>query len=278
MVRLRDLVLSLFIHVFLLVVLGIAFSLSLKVYPKKILEIDLSKTIFVEEKNFEWKSPEDSRTKIQTSQEVLPLKREKSVTQSSEKPVLHKEPQVLPEEKKEPLVSKKEFPKEEPISKVEKSLLSEKLSPKRDLEEETQGGASKLKDDSFSKNRVSLANQGPEKGEGAKASSEKVALGESSKEKKEKLYLSQKLSIISDLMKKHLKYPYLARRMGWEGQLVMSFVITPSGDIREIKVEKSTGYEILDKAAIETLLNISKYIPVPEVEVRVKLPVTFKLQ
>lgn len=94
----------------------------------------------------------------------------------------------------------------------------------------------------------------------------------------EVLYLSQKLLVISEIMQKNLTYPYLARKMGWQGDLLISFILTPSGELKDVKIEKSTGYEILDRQAKETLLKVVKYFPKPEVEVSVKLPVKFRLE
>lgn len=90
-------------------------------------------------------------------------------------------------------------------------------------------------------------------------------------------FLGQKLSLISEIIKKHLKYPYLARKMGWEGKVIVSFVLTKEGKVREVKVEKSSGYQVLDENTVATLYGCAKYFPVPPVDVKVKLPVVYKL-
>ena len=90
-------------------------------------------------------------------------------------------------------------------------------------------------------------------------------------------FLSQKFSIISDIVRKHLQYPYLARRMGWEGKVVVSFVLTRQGELKEVRVVQSSGYKVLDENTLATLQGCAKYFPVPPVDVKITLPVVYKL-
>jgi len=66
--------------------------------------------------------------------------------------------------------------------------------------------------------------------------------------------------------------------MGWEGRVLVSFVLTSSGEIRDLKVLKSCGYEVLDREALEGIRRSYKDFPKPWVDVLVKLPVVFKLE
>lgn len=91
-------------------------------------------------------------------------------------------------------------------------------------------------------------------------------------------YLKAKLHIISEILKKHLGYPHLARRMGWEGTMVITFILTPQGEIRDVTIEKSTGYELLDKNAVEVLRRTHKLFPQPPTEVKIKIPVVYRLE
>ncbi len=47
------------------------------------------------------------------------------------------------------------------------------------------------------------------------------------------------------------KYPIIARRMRYEGTVVLDIEVLPNGSVGEVKVVESSGYEILDKAAIK---------------------------
>ena len=85
-------------------------------------------------------------------------------------------------------------------------------------------------------------------------------------------------SIISKLVREHLEYPYLARRMGWEGEVLLFFRLTPTGEVEEIKVLKSSGFEVLDKSAVNAVKRASKHFPRPKQIVLIKLPIQFKLE
>ncbi|MFZ8787533.1 energy transducer TonB [Thermocrinis sp.] len=100
--------------------------------------------------------------------------------------------------------------------------------------------------------------------------SRRVALEES--------FLRERLSVISNIVQKHINYPPIARRMGWEGRVLVSFILEPNGDIRDLKVLKSSGYEVLDKEALDAIRRSYKDFPKPPVSVVVKLPINFRLE
>jgi TonB family protein len=49
------------------------------------------------------------------------------------------------------------------------------------------------------------------------------------------------------------KYPDRARRMGWEGEVRVSFVILQDGVVQEVEVVKSSGHSVFDNHAREIL-------------------------
>ena len=100
--------------------------------------------------------------------------------------------------------------------------------------------------------------------------SRRVALEES--------FLTERLSVISNIVQRRINYPPIARRMGWEGRVLIGFVLEPNGDIRDLKVLKSCGYEVLDKEALDAIRRSYKDFPKPPVSVVVKLPITFRLE
>jgi TonB family protein len=69
-------------------------------------------------------------------------------------------------------------------------------------------------------------------------------------------------------------YPFLARKKRIEGTVITGFTINSKGYPQDIKVEKSSGYEILDSAAIKIVI---KAAPFPEVNGEILAPITFKL-
>jgi protein TonB len=100
--------------------------------------------------------------------------------------------------------------------------------------------------------------------------SRRVALEES--------FLRERLSVISNIVQRHINYPPIARRMGWEGKVLVSFVLEPNGNIRDLKVLKSSGYEALDKEALDAIRRSYRDFPKPPVSVVVKLPINFRLE
>jgi len=94
----------------------------------------------------------------------------------------------------------------------------------------------------------------------------------------EESFLRERLSVISNIVQRHINYPPVARRMGWEGRVLIGFILEPNGDIRDLKVLKSSGYEILDKEALDAIRRSYKDFPKPPVSVVVKLPINFRLE
>lgn len=106
--------------------------------------------------------------------------------------------------------------------------------------------------------------------------------------------------IVSDLrnkyrshVKAHVKrqfadyfyYPKIATRKGWQGNVLLGFNVSNEGKITNIRITKSSGYNILDNAAVTSLLRVKSITPLviqtdkllKYQEVNIKLPVIFKL-
>jgi protein TonB len=65
--------------------------------------------------------------------------------------------------------------------------------------------------------------------------------------------------------------------MGWEGKVLISFVLTKEGKISFLIIERSSGYKVLDENAIDTIKKVSKYFPLPPLDVKIKIPISYKL-
>ncbi len=59
-------------------------------------------------------------------------------------------------------------------------------------------------------------------------------------------------------MQYHFTYPRLARRQGWQGQVLLGFQVDHTGSIQHIHVKQSSGYAILDNSAITALHKIGR--------------------
>lgn len=56
----------------------------------------------------------------------------------------------------------------------------------------------------------------------------------------------------------HFDYPLLARRRGWEGRVRIALLVQPDGDLTDMHVLESSGYRILDNAALEDLRQVGR--------------------
>lgn len=92
------------------------------------------------------------------------------------------------------------------------------------------------------------------------------------------LYLKQELAVIRQILQENISYPPLARRMGWEGRVLLAIRIGEDGSLKEVRVLESSGYELLDKNAVDTVKRVARLFPKPPVEVMVKLPVNYTLE
>ena len=93
--------------------------------------------------------------------------------------------------------------------------------------------------------------------------------------------LTEFLEKVRKRIERNKFYPLQARRMGYEGTVIISFEVLEDGRVGDIKVLKSSGYDVLDKAGIEAIRRSS---PFPKLslytfkrELWIKVPITFKL-
>lgn len=56
----------------------------------------------------------------------------------------------------------------------------------------------------------------------------------------------------------HFEYPWLARRRGWQGMVWLSVTVQPNGALDPIRVARSSGYEVLDRSALETMRRVGQ--------------------
>lgn len=69
-------------------------------------------------------------------------------------------------------------------------------------------------------------------------------------------------------------YPFLARKKRIEGTVITGFIINSKGYPEDLRVEKGSGSEILDSAAIKI---VKRAAPFPRVNGKIVVPITFKL-
>jgi protein TonB len=82
-------------------------------------------------------------------------------------------------------------------------------------------------------------------------------------------------AFLRKLIEKHLTYPYLARRNGYEGTVVVSFILQDAS-LKNISIVKSSGYSILDKSAVDAIKKIEPLVNIRK-DGKIVIPINFRL-
>jgi len=77
---------------------------------------------------------------------------------------------------------------------------------------------------------------------------------------------------------RHFRYPFQALRRGLEGEVIVAFTLKVDGQIENIRIASSSGYSILDSAALQTLNKVSRIERTLDHAYSFKLPVIYQLQ
>ena len=90
-------------------------------------------------------------------------------------------------------------------------------------------------------------------------------------------YLQARFGYIRKQILKKLVYPQRARRMGWQGQVKIRFVVDTSGKVKDLEVLETSGYPLLDRQALKAVKRAAPFPP-PPVAAEISLPITFRLE
>ena len=72
---------------------------------------------------------------------------------------------------------------------------------------------------------------------------------------------TQIISLLKDKIKQHFYYPKIAQRQNWQGKVLLVFDINTHGLIKNITVKQSSGYSVLDNAAMNSLTKVTAIPP-----------------
>ena len=89
-------------------------------------------------------------------------------------------------------------------------------------------------------------------------------------------YLKEHFAYIRNIVQKKLNYPAIARKMGWEGRVIVSFIVCLDGRAREIMVREGSGIDLLDRNAVSAVQLASPF-PKPPVEAQLIIPIKYTL-
>lgn len=92
--------------------------------------------------------------------------------------------------------------------------------------------------------------------------------------------LSRYLAKVRHKIQESLHYPAMAKKMGIEGEAVVRFLIHTNGmvDASSITIAKSSGKAILDRNAIDAVLEAIPFELPPKEDLEIVIPVVFKLK
>jgi len=86
---------------------------------------------------------------------------------------------------------------------------------------------------------------------------------------------------LKEYLSQNLEYPDFAKRAGVEGKVIISFVVSATGEITNVNVKKGLGAGC-DEAAVRVIKEMPKWKPAKQnnipVDTRIEIPLTFKIK
>lgn len=90
-------------------------------------------------------------------------------------------------------------------------------------------------------------------------------------------YLKEHFAYIRDLIQKNITYPARARKFGWAGKVVVTFIVHESGKVSSERVVSSSGYGLLDDNVIGAIRDVAPF-PRPPVKAELRIPIVYSLE
>ncbi|HOO89544.1 MAG TPA: TonB family protein, partial [Syntrophales bacterium] len=97
------------------------------------------------------------------------------------------------------------------------------------------------------------------------------------REAADRRYVNDHFAYIRNKILRNVTYPDAARRMGWQGRVILSFIIMADGSVRALEVVQSSGFAMLDRNAVEAVHDTAPF-PRPPCEARLVIPVSYQLK
>lgn len=83
---------------------------------------------------------------------------------------------------------------------------------------------------------------------------------------------------LQQAMERHFHYPAMAKRHGWQGEVLLSFRLASDGRIVDAHIARSSGYTMLDRAALASLQQVGAIASRLPLARQLELPVIYRLQ
>lgn len=86
---------------------------------------------------------------------------------------------------------------------------------------------------------------------------------------------AEQWAVIESQIERSKSYPRPARERGIQGVVRVRFKLKPSGDVAQVEIAKSSGYDVLDAASVKTVYRAA---PMPYVSGWLEVPMTYVLK
>ncbi len=73
------------------------------------------------------------------------------------------------------------------------------------------------------------------------------------------------------------EYPHLARQRGYEGRIIVKFLLDMKGKVSKIEVVKASKHDILNKAAVKAVKRACRDFPRPDEITFIEIPIVYEL-
>ncbi len=90
-------------------------------------------------------------------------------------------------------------------------------------------------------------------------------------------YLRENFAYIRAIILKNITYPPVAKKNGWQGKVLVLFIIMEDGHVKGLKIVESSGYGALDRNVMETIRDIQPF-PKPPVRAEIIIPINYVLK
>lgn len=95
--------------------------------------------------------------------------------------------------------------------------------------------------------------------------------------KEDKAYLDENYRRIYLITQRNLRYPTEAGRLGLQGVNRVEFFLQPNGDITDLQITSSSGYEMFDKNSVRTIEISYKDYPRPKKPLKIIFYIHYKI-
>jgi periplasmic protein TonB len=82
---------------------------------------------------------------------------------------------------------------------------------------------------------------------------------------------------LREAIQRHIIYPDVARRLGWQGRTVVSFLLEPTGHANALQLLESSGFASLDASALQAVARAAP-LPASTESVQIVMPIVFSLR